>query len=587
MKVIKNKNRSRLKVAARGEVPCDLSIENVKLVNVLTGECYHANVDILDGIIVRVRMRGVESEIKSTRVIDSHNHYLLPGFIDTHMHVESTMMIPENFGKAAVLWGTTTAITDPHEIANVMGVSGVKFMLDSATRSPLRIYTLVPSCVPAVPAVEGAGAAFSDFEVYQLLQEDNVIGIAEVMDYIGVINDDERMRDIITVGEGQNGFIQGHAPYVTGNDLAAYLCGGPVSDHEVRVAAELQEKLRNGMHVNIKSSSLSDTVQEFLKGIADIPVKDLVSFCTDDVHAADLLTTGHINHIANECCKGGFDPIDIIRFGTINAARELRLEDVGAIAPGYVADLQLVKNLEFNEMPLRVFVAGEEVAVDGTLIKENEYKETKYPNTVHIPQIKSFRDFWITSDKENENCLVFSAARSSMVPGQEAKYKKFPVSNGHVMIEDMEEYQYLSVVNRHGSGDITTVICSDFHLKKGCVASTISHDSHNMTIVYRDPHDAYVAAKELERVGGGMCYVENGIVKYTLELPVAGLMSPLEVDELAPKIELMDKWVSYASNSPMLLAIAILALPVRPGIIITDKGIVRGETLKFIPQKID
>ena len=587
MKGVKNKNRSRLTAAARGEIACDLSIENVNLVNVLTGEIYPASVDILDGIIVRVRPVNAGCEIVSKSVIDGKGNYLLPGFIDTHMHVESTMMIPENFGKAAVVWGTTTAVTDPHEIANVMGINGVKFMLQSAKKSPLRIYTLAPSCVPAVPAVEGAGASFTDFEIYQLLQEEDVIGVAEVMDYIGVINDNKRMHDIIAVGEGQDGFIQGHAPYVRGNDLCAYLCGGPVSDHEARLADELQEKLRLGMHINIKSSSLSDTVQEFLKGVAEIPIRDLVSFCTDDVHAADLLTKGHINHIAHECYKGGFDPIDIIRFGTINAARELHFDDLGAIAPGYVADLQLVKNLEFDEMPLRVFVAGEEVAADGALNKESEYKETEYPNTVNIPQINSFRDFWITSDKENENCLVFSAARSSMVPGQEAKYKKFPVSNGHVMIEDMEEYQYLSVVNRHGSGDMTTVICSDFHLKKGCVASTISHDSHNMTIVYRNPQDAYVAAKELERVGGGMCYVEDGKVKYTLELPVAGLMSPLEVDELAPKIEVMDKWVSYASDSPMLLAIAILALPVRPGIIITDRGIVRGETLKFIPTKIE
>lgn len=587
MKVIKNKNRSRLTAAARGEIACDLSIENINLVNVITGEIYPANVDILDGIIVRVRKENEALTIESKQVINGFGHYLLPGFIDTHMHVESTMMIPENFGKAAIVWGTTTAVTDPHEIANVMGIAGVKFMLKSAEKSPLRIYTLAPSCVPAVPAVEGAGASFTDFEVYQLLQEDNVIGIAEVMDYIGVINDDERMRDIIKVGEGQDGFIQGHAPYVTGINLDAYLCGGPVSDHEVRVAAELQEKLRKGMHVNIKSSSLSDTVQEFLKGIVDIPIKDFVSFCTDDVHAADLLTTGHINHIANECYKGGFNPIDIIRFGTINAARELHLDDIGAIAPGYVADLQLVKDLQFDKPPLIVYVEGELVSVGGVFTKISVTTDTTYPNTVNIPQITSFRDFWITSDKENENCLVFSAARSSMVPGQEVKYKKFPVSNGHVMIEDMEEYQYLSVVNRHGSGDMTTVICSDFHLKKGCVASTISHDSHNMTIVYRNPQDAYVAAKELERVGGGMCYVENGEVKYTLPLPVAGLMSPLTAQELTPKIEEMNKWVMEASDSPMLLAIAILALPVRPGIIITDKGIVRGDDLSFIPQFIN
>ena len=589
MKVVKNKNRSRLTAAARGEIACDLSIENVKLVNVLTGEIYPSSVDILDGIIVRVRPNDTYCEIASKSVIDGKGNYLLPGFIDTHMHVESTMMIPENFGKAAVVWGTTTAVTDPHEIANVMGINGVKFMLQSAKKSPLRIYTLAPSCVPAVPAVEGAGAAFTDFEIYQLLQEEDVIGVAEVMDYIGVINDDKRMHDIIAVGEGQDGFIQGHAPYVRGNDLCAYLCGGPVSDHETRVADELQEKLRLGMHINIKSSSLSDTVQEFLKGVAEIPIRDLVSFCTDDVHAADLLTKGHINHIAHECYKGGFDPIDIIRFGTINAARELHFDDLGAIAPGYVADLQLVKDLEFNREPMMVFVKGERVAEKGILLKEAYYKKQEYPNTVNIPQITSPDVFNIYSDKEKQKCLVFSASRASMVPNQPAVYEEFPVVDGKVIIPDLDTNQFISVINRHGSGDMTTVICSDFNLKHGCVASTISHDSHNMTIAYRNSEDAYVAAKELERIGGGMCFVENGEVKYSLPLPVAGLMSDLKANEIASQIKIMDNWVKYASDneSPMLLAIAILALPVRPGIIITDRGVIRGETLKFIPTKIE
>ena len=583
MEVIKNKNVTRLKAAALGKMPCDLSINNVQLVNVLTGEIYRAGVDVLDGIIVRVRMNGQECELPSKEIVEGNNDYLIPGFIDTHMHVESTMMTPQNFGKAAVTWGTTTAITDPHEIANVMGIDGVIYMLESAKRSPLRIFTLVPSCVPAVPAVENAGASFGAEEVKQLLKKPNVIGIAEVMDYLGVINDDKRMHDIIEEGKAAKGFIQGHAPFVRGNDLCAYLCGGPVSDHEVRVAGELKEKLRMGMHVNIKSSSLSDTVQEFLKGVADIPIRDLVSFCTDDVHAADLLTTGHINHIAHECYKGGFFPIDIIRFGTINAARELGFTDCGAIAPGYVADFQLMKNLTFENRPEQVWVAGKKVQAE----EEETYNINI--NTVKIPQITSPDNFKILSNKNVEKCLVFSASRESMVPGQTPVYEDFPVINGAVSIPNLNQYQYLSVVNRYGKGTMTTVICSNFHLLHGCVASTISHDSHNMTIAYRDPNDAYIAAKELERVGGGMCFVENGKVIYTLPLPIAGLMSPLTVEKLAPEIKEMDKWVEYASEhkSPMLLAIAILALPVRPGIIITDKGVIRGETLEFIPQVIE
>ena len=589
MQLLKNKDRSRLTLAALGGLQCDLSIDNVRLVNVLTGEIYPAGVDVLDGVIVRVRMNGEPCAPTAKEAVDGGGNYLLPGFIDVHMHVESTMMVPENFGKAAVVWGTTTAVTDPHEIANVMGIPGVEYMLDSARRSPLRIYTLAPSCVPSVPHLEGAGAAFFKKEIAELLQKDGVIGVAEVMDYIGVIHDNPRMHDIIAAGEEANGFIQGHAPYVSGYDLCAYLCGGPVSDHEVRLASELVEKLRMGMHVNIKSSSLSDTVQEFMKGVRSIPVRDNVSLCTDDVHAHDLLTTGHISHVANECVKGGIDPMDAIRFGTCNAARELHFEDGGAIAPGYVADLQLVSDLTFDKRPLAVYVAGRLVAKDGVLVGEPA-KEAALPgvNTVNIPQVTSPDVFTIKSRKDVENMLVFSACRESMRPGQEPVYKPFPVKDGRVVIPDLDENQFISVVNRHGSGDMTTVICCDFHLMHGCVASTISHDSHNMTIAYRDPEDAYVAAKELERIGGGMCFVENGKVVYSLPLPVAGLMSPLPVDEIAPAIQKMDEAVEYASDhlSPMLLAIAILALPVRPGIIITDRGVVRGETLTFIPQRL-
>ena len=590
MQLIKNKDRSRLTKAALGKIPCDLSIDNVQLVNVITGEIYPAGVDVLDGVVVRVRMKGEACEPAAKEHMDGHGNYLLPGFIDTHMHVESTMMVPENFGKAAVVWGTTTAVTDPHEIANVMGVPGVKYMLESAKRSPLRIFTLAPSCVPSVPHLEGAGAAFFKKEIEELLEEDGVIGVAEVMDYIGVINDDPRMHGIIAAGEEKGGFIQGHAPYVMGNDLCAYLCGGPVSDHEVRMASELVEKLRQGMHVNIKSSSLSDTVQEFMKGIRNVPVHDNVSLCTDDVHAADLLTTGHISHVVNECLKGDIETMDAIRFGTINAARELSFEDGGLIAPGKAADMQLVSDLKFDKRPLAVYVAGKLVAKDGQLIGEPA-TEAIQPgvNTVNIPQITSPEVFGIRSDKKEEKLLVFSASRDSMKPGQELVYKPFPVENGRVVIPNLDENQYISVVNRHGSGDMTTVICSDFYLMHGCVASTISHDSHNMTIAYRDINDAYVAAKELERIGGGMCFVENGKVVYSLPLPVAGLMSPLPVEEIAAAIQKMDEAVGYASDhrSPMLLAIAILALPVRPGIIITDRGVVRGETLQFIPQKID
>lgn len=591
MNIIENKNRYRLVQAANGEIPCDLSIENVQLVNVLTEEIYMANVDILDGIIVRVREPDEKLLLESISYVDGKGKYLLPGFIDMHMHVESSMLIPENFGYAAIGWGTTTAITDPHEIANVLGVTGIKFMLGSARRSPLRIFTLIPSCVPAAPQVEGAGSIITSDDVKTLLKEPDILGIAEVMDYLGVINNTDRMRSIIDEGLAAHSYIQGHAPFVMGKALDAYLCGGPKSDHEMRLSNEIHEKLRKGMHVNIKSSSLSDTVQEFLDGVKSIPNHELVSFCTDDIHAADLLDTGHINRIAAACVKGGFNPIEVVKMGTLNAAHEIGFEDIGAIAPGYVADLQLVNDLEFKHPPERVYVAGKLKALNGICYETPDtenYYAFKPLNSIHITHITSPEVFKIET-KPHQKHLIFDTAREHMTPNQEIVYEELPEQNGYIDLTNKEEYQYLTVINRHGAETMTKVVCSNFNLKRGCIASTISHDSHNMTIVYKDPEDAYVAAKELERVGGGICVVMHHNVICTLPLPVAGLMSMQPAVEVATQIELVNRYVEYLcdSDNSMLLSIAILALPVRPGIIITDKGIIRGDTLEFIPQIIE
>ena len=254
MRTRKAKDRSRLIQAAMGQVPCDLTIGNVQFFNVITGEIYPASVDILDGFVVLVREEGQEAVLPSKSYYDGQGRYLIPGYIDTHMHIESTMMIPENLARAILPWGTTTICTDPHEIGNVMGLDGVRFMLENAKKSKLRQYVLAPSCVPSLPGMENAGAEFFAREVGELLDMDDVIGIAEIMDYVGVIHDSERMHTIIDEGLRRGMFLQGHAPYCFGRELAAYRIGGPVSDHESVNADEVRAKLRAGMHINLRAS---------------------------------------------------------------------------------------------------------------------------------------------------------------------------------------------------------------------------------------------------------------------------------------------------------------------------------------------
>lgn len=586
MRTRKQRDRSRLISAAMQQIPCDLTVENVKLVNVFTGEIYPASVDVLDGFVVRVRTEGETTEKPSAQVYDGRGAYLLPGFIDTHMHVESTMMIPENLGRAILPWGTTTVCTDPHEIGNVTGVDGVKFMLKNSKKAALRQYVLAPSCVPAVPGVEGAGASFGAKEVGELLDLPDVVGIAEIMDFVGVYRDNERMHTIIAEGDRRGMFLQGHAPRVHGKELAAYLLGGPVSDHECDRAEEVSEKLRAGMHINLRASSIIDNLSTLLEGCKDHKWRDHVSICTDDVHAKDLLETGHINAVFAKAVKWGADPVEAVKWGTINSAREYGFDDLGAIAPGYIADMQLVDELD-GRRPNAVFLEGALVAENGVYLAQDpeDDKELTFPNTVNMPQITCEEDFLL---KAPEGCGDHVKTRVIYLDNFHSRLNMWvdlPVKDGYVSLEGHDDLQYCCIANRHGSGDKTVAIVKDFGLKDGAIASTVSHDSHNFTVMYKKPADALAAAKELARVGGGMCAVQNGKVIDTLALPVAGLMSPLPCVPLSEEIRrVQDAMAGLLNKKSSLLMVAVFALPVVPGVVVTDRGLVDGFTQQLIPQ---
>ncbi|WP_343210378.1 adenine deaminase [Anaerolentibacter hominis] len=586
MRVSEKADRSRLIAAAMQKIPCDLTVENVKLVNVITGEIYPASVDVLDGTIVRVREEGETTEVPSRTVYDGKGAYLMPGFIDAHMHVESTMMIPENFARVAVPWGTTTVCTDPHEIGNVMGIPGVKFMLESGRQAALRHLVLAPSCVPAVPGLESTGADFFAKEVGELLDMDDVVGIAEIMDYVGVYNDTDRMHTIIDEGIKRNLLLQGHAPSVTGKELAAYRIGGPVTDHESNTAEEINEKLRMGIHVNLRASSIVDNLGTLLGGLKNHKFYDFVSVCTDDVHAKDILEKGHLNSVIGKAIKKGIEPLDIIKMATLNAAREYGFDDLGAIAPGYLADMQLVDELD-GRRPNAVFIKGQLVAENGNYIaKDPAEKKYDFPNTVNMEQLQTADDFRL---KAPEGCgdkvktLIMEPVTKGIV--MKGSMEELPVVNGYVTLGDHDDLQFVCIANRYGTGTKSIVVMRNYGLKEGAVASTVSHDSHNFTVIYKDAEDALAAAQELKRTGGGMCAVKEGKILYTLPLPVAGLMSTLPCEPLAKEIETMEKaMLSLCPDESSILMIACLALPVRPGLIMTDIGIVDGLTQEFVSQ---
>lgn len=583
MRARKNMDRIFLMNAAMGKTPCDLTVENVQYVNVFTGEIYPACVDIAGGYIVRVRMSDEPEEMPAKEKFDGKNHFLLPGFVDTHMHVESTMMIPENVSRAIVPWGTTTICTDPHEIANVMGIEGVRFMLENAEKSSLRQFILAPSCVPAVPGLEYSGAEFKGEEIGKILDMEKVIGIAELMDYVGITNGSERMQEIIGEGIKRDMFLQGHAPLVRGKQLAAYRIGGPVSDHESETAEEIIEKMRTGMHINLRASSLVNHMDNLAEGIKKMAYHDFVSICTDDVHAEDLLTLGHVNQVVRLAIEKGLDPIDVIRMATLNAAREMNLEDVGAAAPGYLADFQLVEALD-GRCPRYVFIEGELVASEGKYLKEEkqDFNATDI-NTVKISWIRRKEDFslWVKNPRDQKARVNVMIPLDEMNILREVQVQTLPVKEGKVDISDRKDLAFVCVCNRHGRELKTIAVMENFGLKEGAVATTISHDSHNMVIVYRKEEDALCAAARLQSAGGGMCVVKEEKVLSCVELPVAGLMSPKECKDIADEMkEYKNAFCEVCSAKTPLMSTSIMSLTALPGVIVTDCGLIDGNAQK-------
>ncbi len=583
MRTSEIKDRRRLMEAAMGRVPCDLTVRNIRLVNVLTGEIYPAEVDIFEGAVARVRQAGEAAALPARKTFDGEGRYLLPGFIDTHMHVESSMMAPAQLARAIIPWGTTTICTDPHEIANVMGMEGVRFMLRDAKRAPLRQYVLAPSCVPAVPALEGAGAAFGAEDIRALLAQEGVTGVAEIMDYDGVLENDARMAGILAEGWRAQTFLQGHAPQLSGGRLAAYRIAGPASDHESGSSAEVREKLRSGLRVNLRASSICDHLEALTEGLKGMGWLDLVSICTDDVHAKDLLEKGHINAIVARLVAGGMEPLTAVKLCTLNAAQEYGFHDLGAIAPGYMADMQLADALD-GRRPHAVFIRGQLCALEGRCVAPEENAPYTPKNTMNVCGMETPRDFGLHVSGERAQAEVYVMDQRPGGSRRVGEWMTLPVKDGRVSLENHPELSFVSVVNRYGAPRHATCVTRDFGLREGAVATTVSHDSHNFTVIYRDEESAFACLEQLRKTGGGLCAAKDGQCVETLPLPIAGLMSTEDCETLAARIEHMEATMQRMCSKPFsLLSVAVYSLPVIPGLLITDRGMVDGSRQCFVP----
>lgn len=562
---------ARLISVARGDSPADLLLTNARIINVFNGEIEPGNVAIWGGHIA-----GIGDYHQATEVVNLGGRYLAPGFIDGHSHLESSMLDVSQYASAVVPRGTLAVVTDLHEIANVCGVEGMRYVIDSARRSPLELFLMAPSCVPATN-LETSGASLDAGDLRQVLKWKTCIGLGEMMNFPGVIGGDNGVLSKITQVEGK--VADGHAPSVSGYNLNAYIAAGIHSDHESVSLDEAREKLRRGMHVMIREGSSEKNLDALLPLVTDKTYKRCL-FVVDDRSCVDLLKDGDIDAVVRRAINRGLDPVHAIQLATINPAEYFKIDRLGAIAPGYLANLIVLDDLKQLQVDM-VFHHGKMVAKQGKpLFSTTKTGRQKLTSTVNI------KPFTVESLK----LLARGETRPviEIVPGQiitRKKIERVKIQDGAVLPDVSRDILKLVVVERHkATGNIGRGLVTGFGLKQGALASSIAHDSHNIVAVGTNDEDIYAAIKEIERLHGGLVAVANGRVLASLALPIAGLLSDEPLAEVVQKLSGLERVAAQLGcklPSPFS-TLSFVALPVIPEIRLTDLGLVDVNEFRLI-----
>lgn len=581
----KEERRELIKVAM-GYSNATLKLENANLVNVFSGEIYLANIYIYKKYIADIVEVEKDSFKKADKIIDIQGKYLVPGFIDSHLHIESSHLTPYHFAEAIIPKGTTTIIADPHEICNALGEEGLNYMLKASENLPMNQYFLMPSCIPSVMKLENTGAEFDADLVDKLLEKDRILGLGEVMDYIGVIHNDKRMEDIIDVAYRKNMFLQGHSPELQGSELSAYLCGGPYTCHETRDGVHAIDKIRKGMTVDARESSISKNIASIIENIKSFKSPRNLTLCTDDREPKDILEKGHINDCVRVAIKAGLEPIEAIRAVTLNTAQIYRLDKRGAIAPSYFADMLVIDNLKDINVE-KVFFEGELVAENNKLLVQinKPHIDLENKNTINIDELK-VEDFMIKAPIENGKLEIVGMEYINKISSVTRK-KTFTVNvkDGYVDLEG-DELNFAISINRYGKKTKAIAVVENFYVNRGAIATTYSHDSHNLTIIYKKPIDALVAAQRVKNIAGGIVVVENEKVVKELPFPIGGMLSKKSAYELGNDIVDMNKVLrdyGIESASPITRP-STLSLIVIPEVKLSDMGLIDVVKQEIIKQ---
>lgn len=558
--------KQRIIAVAAGREKADLVLKNAKYLNVFSNEFLCGDIAVANGLIAGVGKYDGKTEI------DVSGKLVLPGFIDAHIHLESSMVTPAEFAKAVVAHGTTTVITDPHEITNVMGIDGVEYMIQASQNLPIDVHFMMPSCVPATEIDEsGAELDCKDIDLY--LDNKKVLGLAEMMNYVGVINGDKNVLSKIVTSQAHHKKIDGHAPELSGNGLNAYIAAGVYSDHECSTFENALEKLRKGQFIMIREG----TAAHNLKALMPLLTQQYYSRCmfaTDDKHPSDLLYGGHIDYIVKQALKNGADPIVALKTATHHAARYFLLNNKGAIASGYLADIVVVDNLEdFNV---------ETVFKRGKLVFDGEVKDFSAPTVDEKLAEKCFDTFHLdsvtpSSFKVDGKLGLLGLVGGELLTRNLGTADKIDVENDILKIACIERHK--------GTNHIGVGYVKGYSLKSGAVATSVAHDSHNIITVGCNDDDIAVAVNAIKDSKGGIAVVENGKIKALLELPIAGLMSDEPLTTVNEKLE-NAKSSAYELGADKsidpFMTLSFLSLPVIPSLRITTKGVFDAENWKML-----
>lgn len=566
-------------MSARGMIKADVVIKNCKVVNVFTKE-------IIDGdiAIVGEQIAGV-GKYDGKVEIDAEGRYAVPGFIDSHIHIESSYVSPEELGRLLVPHGTSTIIADPHEIVNVMGIKGLDYMMKAAKNTKMDIKFMLPSCVPATP-FEHAGAIVNADKMEEPMTREDVLGLGEFMNFPGIINGDDEVLEKLMIAKQSGKLIDGHCPGLSGKDLTAYACAGIHDDHECSTLDEMKERLSLGMYVMLREGSACHDLRKLVKGVTPENSRRCV-LCSDDIQPKHILTKGHIENDLRKCIEEGIDPITAIQMATLNAAECFRLYDRGAVAPGYLANIALLDDLkEFHVN--RVWMHGQLVAEEGKYLPTYEKQDiSEVKNSVHL---KDFSAEKLKMHLTNNHVHVIAIQPGGVVTKKETAI--IPVENGeYVFSADLDIVKVAVVERHHMTGNVACGFLKGYGIKKGAIALSIAHDSHNIIVAGVNDEEMAFAVESLQKQNGGIVLVNNKEVIECMPMPIAGLMSDQPGEWVKQKVIDIHKkaYEELGVNKEVepVMTLCFMSLPVIPEIKLTDMGLFDVQKFSFIPVECE